>query len=147
MNFVLHSTAPEETAAAGERLGRQLRGDELLLIRGELGAGKTQFVKGVAAALGIPVNDVVSPSYVLLIPHQGSRFSLTHVDLYRLGEQAEQAGLDEIIGQGVVAVEWAQYLDARFFSLPEAVTVEIRGAGDEARTIAVQSRLDHIHGE
>jgi tRNA threonylcarbamoyladenosine biosynthesis protein TsaE len=144
MNFVIHSHSPEATRAAGERLGRQLRGDELLLIHGELGAGKTQFVKGVAAGLGVPADDVVSPSYVLMIPHRGNRGTLYHFDLYRLGERAEQSGLDEAIGQGVVAVEWAQYLDERYRTLSEAVAIEISSAGAEERTISVQSRLEHI---
>ncbi len=66
MDSVHHSSAPEETLALGERLGRSLRGDELVLVSGELGAGKTVFIKGLASSLGIPAADVVSPSYVLM---------------------------------------------------------------------------------
>ncbi len=143
MTFTCRSASPEQTQQAGRQLGRLLLGRELLLVRGGLGAGKTQFVKGVATALGIPESDVTSPSYVLMVPLAGRAVTLYHFDLYRLAEAADQAGVDEYIGQGVVAVEWAQYLAGSYFALPEAVTVDIDGAGEE-RTITVTSSLPHI---
>ncbi|MBE0665205.1 MAG: tRNA (adenosine(37)-N6)-threonylcarbamoyltransferase complex ATPase subunit type 1 TsaE, partial [Candidatus Aminicenantes bacterium] len=63
MNFNLNSSAPEKTLALGRRLGRLLRGDEVVLVSGELAVGKTVFIKGLAAAIDIPVEEVVSPSY------------------------------------------------------------------------------------
>jgi tRNA threonylcarbamoyladenosine biosynthesis protein TsaE len=145
MDFTLHSSTPEETLALGERLGRLLRGDEVVLVSGELGAGKTVFIKGVAAALGIPVAEVVSPSYVLMNLHAG-RHDLYHFDLYRLGVMPEalENPVDEWIGAGVLAVEWAQYLDAGYFALPNAVAVAIEAEAAGGRRIIVRSRLPHI---
>jgi tRNA threonylcarbamoyladenosine biosynthesis protein TsaE len=145
MAIVLLSSAPEETGGLGERLGGLLRGDEVVLVSGELGAGKTVFIKGLAAGLGIAPGDVVSPSYVLMNLYRG-RCDLYHFDLYRLGAMppALENPVDEYIGAGVLAVEWAQYLDASYFALPQAVAVTIAAAADGARRISVHSRLPHI---
>ena len=124
MNFTLNSSAPEKTLALGRRLGRLLRGDEVVLVSGELAAGKTVFIKGLAAAIGIPVEQVVSPSYVLMNLYSG-KVDLYHFDLYRLGLMPGQVEnpVDEYIGAGIVAVEWAQYLGPDYFALPAAVAV------------------------
>jgi tRNA threonylcarbamoyladenosine biosynthesis protein TsaE len=145
MDFALLSSAPEETQALGRRLGLLLRGDEVVLVSGELGAGKTLFIKGLASALEIPAGEVVSPSFVLMNLYSG-RHDLYHFDLYRLGSMPEAAEnpVDEWIGAGVLAVEWAQYLDARYFSLPQAVAVAITAAGGDRRRIDVRSALPHI---
>ena len=145
MPFTLLSSAPEETQALGRRLGRLLRGDEVVLVSGELGAGKTVFIKGLASALGIPAADVVSPSYVLMNLYSG-RCDLYHFDLYRLGVMpvALENPVDECIGAGVLAVEWAQYLDAGYFALPQAVAVAIAEEKAGQRRITVQSALPHI---
>lgn len=145
MAFTLLSSAPEETLALGRRLGRLLRGDEVVLVSGELGAGKTMFIKGMASALEIPAEDVVSPSFVLMNLYSG-RHDLFHFDLYRLGSMPEalENPVDECIGAGVLAVEWAQYLDASYFSLPQAVAVAIADEGGEKRRITVRSALPYI---
>ena len=145
MPFTLLSSAPDETQALGRRLGHLLRGDEVVLVSGELGAGKTVFVKGLASALGIPAADVVSPSYVLMNLYSG-RCDLYHFDLYRLGVMPEalENPLDEYIGAGVLAVEWAQYLDAGYFALPQAVAVAIAEESAGRRRITVSSALPHI---
>jgi tRNA threonylcarbamoyladenosine biosynthesis protein TsaE len=145
MDSVHHSSAPEDTLALGERLGRSLRGDELVLVSGELGAGKTVFIKGLASSLGIPAAEVVSPSYVLMNFYAG-RHDLYHFDLYRLGMMPEmlENPVDEWIGAGVLAVEWAQYLDAGYFSLANAVSVAIDEEPDGRRRITVRSALAHI---
>lgn len=144
MNFTLLSSAPDETRALGERLGRLLRGDEIVLVSGDLGAGKTVFIKGLAVALGISESEVVSPSYVLMNLYSG-RHDLFHFDLYRLGSMPEalENPVDEWIGAGILAVEWAQYLDARYFALPQAVAVTIVDDGNRRR-ITVNSRLPYI---
>jgi tRNA threonylcarbamoyladenosine biosynthesis protein TsaE len=148
MDFTLLSSHPEQTRAIGERLGRQLRGDEVVLVSGELGAGKTVFVKGLAAGLGIPVEEVVSPSFVLMNLYAG-RHDLYHFDLYRLGALpgALENPLDECIGRGVLAVEWAQYLDASYFALPQAVAVAIAEEDGDRRRLSVRSVLAHIRPE
>jgi len=145
MDFSLLTSLPEETQALGERLGRLLRGDELVLVSGDLGAGKTVFIKGLAAGLDIPAAEVVSPSYVLMNLYAG-RHDLYHFDLYRLGVMPEalENPVDEFLGAGVLAVEWAQYLDAGYFSLPQAVAVTLNEEGDGRRRITVRSRLRHL---
>lgn len=145
MPFTLRTSDPEQTRALGRRLGRLLRGDELVLVSGELGAGKTVFIKGLASALGIAADDVVSPSYVLMNLYNG-RHDLYHFDLYRLGVMPEilENPVDECIGAGVLAVEWAQYLDAAYFALPQAVAVTIEAESGPGRRITVQSALPYI---
>src|SRR5712691_958705 len=90
----------------GARIGSQLSGGEILLLSGPLGAGKTMLVKGIAHALGIDEEDVSSPSFTLVNPHQGSLL-LYHIDLYRLDEGASAAhavDLDEILTDENAAV-------------------------------------------
>ena len=145
MPFTLHTSDPDQTRALGRRLGRLLRGDEIVLVSGELGAGKTVFIKGLASALDIPADEVVSPSYVLMNLYNG-RHDLYHFDLYRLGGMPEtlENPVDECIGAGVLAVEWAQYLDAAYFALPQAVAVAIEAEGGGGRRITVHSSLPYI---
>jgi tRNA threonylcarbamoyladenosine biosynthesis protein TsaE len=127
------------TSAAGERLARVLGAGGVVLLFGELGAGKTAFVRGLARGLGAEPEDVSSPTFTLVQEYRGGRLPLYHVDLYRL-EPAEIAdlGLDEMIdGDGVVAIEWAD----RWRDRPnDAIEVTIRDAGDNRRTIATGVR-------
>ena len=127
------------TSAAGERLARVLGAGDVVLLFGELGAGKTAFVRGLARGLGAEPEDVSSPTFTLVQEYRGGRLPLYHVDLYRL-EPAEIAdlGLDEMIeGDGVVAIEWAD----RWRDRPnDAIEVTIRDAGDNRRTIVTGVR-------
>jgi tRNA threonylcarbamoyladenosine biosynthesis protein TsaE len=145
MDFTFLSSAPDETQALGERLGRLLRGSEVVLVSGALGAGKTLFIKGLACALDIPPAEVVSPSYVLM-NHYAGRYDLYHFDLYRLGSMpaALENPVDEWIGAGVLAVEWAQYLPGGYFDLATAVAVTIEAQAAGQRRISVSSRLPYI---
>jgi tRNA threonylcarbamoyladenosine biosynthesis protein TsaE len=146
MDFTLLSSAPEETLELGRRLGRLLRGNELVLVSGELGAGKTVFIKGLAAALDIPSEEVVSPSFVLMNLYNG-KYDLYHFDLYRLGMMPEalENPVDECIGAGVVAVEWAQYLDPGYFALANAVAVTIEAEEAGRRQIIMRSGLSYVN--
>jgi len=132
-----------ETFDLGERLGRELTGGEIILLDGPLGAGKTMLVKGIASALGIDQEEVTSPSFTLVNPHNG-RLLLYHIDLYRLDEGATAAhavDLDDILTdeKAVVIIEWAERLG--HYPLPEDVwRVSISGDGDEARHISIKTR-------
>jgi tRNA threonylcarbamoyladenosine biosynthesis protein TsaE len=129
-----------ETAAAGEALGEQLRGGEVVLLFGDLGAGKTAFVRGLARGLGVDPDDVVSPTFTLVQPHYG-RLTLQHVDLYRLAEEeVADLALDDLRGDGVVlAVEWAE----RWPDAPaSAITVRLSASGDQVRHIVVEGAGD-----
>jgi tRNA threonylcarbamoyladenosine biosynthesis protein TsaE len=130
-----------ETFRLGERVGEQLRGGEVLLLSGALGAGKTIFVKGIASKLGIQTDDVTSPSFTLVNPHEG-RLLLYHIDLYRLDAGASAAhavDLEELLTNenAVIVIEWAERLGN--YRLPENVwRVGISGDGEEPRTVSIR---------
>ena len=104
------SRSPEQTRRLGMRLGALLQSGDLVCLHGELGAGKTQLVKGLAHGLGITAR-VHSPTFTLVNEYGGGRLSLFHLDLYRL-EQPEQilaAGLDDYLRpDGVAVIEWVE---------------------------------------
>ncbi len=129
------TTASEaETEAVGEALGRELAPNGVLLLEGDLGAGKTVLARGVASALGIDPRQVQSPTYVLVREHDGEHGRFVHVDLYRLDpEEVEGAGIEELIaGPGVKVVEWAERLP---FPVLGAHRVRLERAGEGARRI------------
>ena len=107
----------------------------MVLLYGELGAGKTAFVRGLARGLGAPETEVSSPTFTLIQEYAG-RLPLYHVDLYRLEpREVDDLGLEELVsGAGVVAIEWAE----RWRDRPDdAIEVRLADAGDERRTIAI----------
>jgi tRNA threonylcarbamoyladenosine biosynthesis protein TsaE len=132
----------EETRERAARLARELAPGAILLLSGELGAGKTQFVKGLAAGLGIDPDEVTSPTFTLVHEYAGGRLPLVHVDLYRL-EQAEldEIGLDQDVAErGVVAIEWPE----RLVHPPGAVThIRIEDAGGDRRRIRITTQPDN----
>ena len=104
------SRSPAETAALGEQWGRTAPSGLVVGLCGDLGAGKTQFVKGLARGLGIEAR-VQSPTYALVNIYAGGRLTLFHLDLYRLDtqEQIAAAGLEEYLRPaGVTVIEWAE---------------------------------------
>jgi tRNA threonylcarbamoyladenosine biosynthesis protein TsaE len=127
----------EQTAAAGERLGGTLKPGDVVLLFGELGAGKTAFVRGLARGLGASADDVSSPTFTIVQQYSGASATLYHVDLYRLTpDEVDDLGLDDLVsGEGVVAIEWAE----RWRGRPDDV-VEVRLAevGDTERSIEVR---------
>lgn len=135
-----HTThSPAETEALGEALGRTAPPGALLALVGELGAGKTCLVRGLARGMGADADRVHSPSFVIATEYPGGRLPLHHVDLYRLerGEIDELFFRDILYGDGVAAVEW-------FDRLPPPAPTEIlvltlrHGRGDE-RTIDAEA--------
>jgi tRNA threonylcarbamoyladenosine biosynthesis protein TsaE len=129
-----------ETFALGAQVGAQLNGGEVFLLDGPLGAGKTVFVKGLAAALGIDPEEVTSPSFTLVNPY-AARLPLFHLDLYRLDEGAAAAhavDLDELLTdeRAVVVIEWAERLGN--YPLNAIVwRVTIAGDGEATRDILI----------
>ena len=109
--FISHS--PAETEALGEQLGRAAQRGLVIALSGDLGAGKTQFVRGLARGLGVS-SRVHSPTFTLVNEYGGGRLKLFHLDLYRL-ETAGQilgAGIEEFLQpDGVAVVEWAERLE------------------------------------
>ena len=137
---------PQDTFDLGERIGESLRGGEMILLSGELGAGKTLLTKGILYALDFDVTEVTSPSFTLVNLYKTEKFDVFHIDLWRINEKADAAlavGLDEIIEdeKAVTIIEWAERL--RNFSFPESVLqITIEGDGDDARRILTQRRED-----
>lgn len=133
------TTSPEETDAAGQRLGATLAEGDVVALTGELGAGKTVFVQGVVRALGVTIG-ATSPTFVLVNEYRG-RLPVHHVDAYRTTSLAEllDLGLEEMMdGDGVTIIEWAERLEP---VLPaRAVRVRIVGVGDEPREITIDDR-------
>ena len=130
------TSAPAETEAAGEELGRRLRAGDLVLLKGELGAGKTTFVRGMARGSGSAA-PVASPTFQLVRIYPG-RLQLAHVDLYRLekGDELRDLGLDELLDAGAVVVEWGERIDS-----PTAALVSIEHLGDDRRRIRFERDL------
>lgn len=135
-NRELLTATEAETSAAGESLGRGLRPGDVVLLYGDLGAGKTAFVRGLARGVGANPDDVSSPTFTIVQEYAGTALTLYHVDLYRL-EPAEidDLGLEDLVaGDGVVAIEWAD----RWRGRPDDVTeVRIDDAGDDRRRIRI----------
>ncbi|HEX4348686.1 MAG TPA: tRNA (adenosine(37)-N6)-threonylcarbamoyltransferase complex ATPase subunit type 1 TsaE [Vicinamibacterales bacterium] len=108
----------DETSAEGRRFAATLRGGEVLLLSGDLGAGKTAFVRGLAEGLGVDPKDVTSPTFTLVQEYRAGRLPLFHVDLYRLKPiEVDDLGLDDMsLEGGVLAIEWPDRLPREFES-------------------------------
>lgn len=131
----------EETAAAGKRLGATLRGGDVVILSGPLGAGKTVFVRGLAVGLGLDPHAVHSPSFAMVTEyrHDAAQRSLVHVDLYRIDNprETEELGLADCLdGDRVMAVEWGEKLPARLRA--GAIEVSIEDAGGDARVLTIR---------
>jgi len=132
------TSSPAETEEAGERLGERLISGDVVLLTGELGAGKTTFVRGVARGTGSH-SPVASPTFQLVRVYLG-RLQLAHVDLYRVENSSElrDLGLEELAGQGAVVVEWGERLE-----VDDAALVEIEHLGGDRRLIRTIRDLSH----
>ena len=134
MTATWRSSSEEETRAIAASLARELQPGAVVLLTGDLGAGKTAFVRGLAEGLGLDPDGVTSPTFTLVHEYRGWRLPLIHVDLYRL-ESADLAeiGLDEDLATaGIVAVEWPERLTRL---LPDAVRIRIDDTGGDTREI------------
>ncbi len=124
-----------ETEAVGAQLGTRLFPGARVLLHGELGAGKTAFVRGLAQGLGIDPDEVSSPTFTLVQEYRGGRLPLFHVDLYRLASgEVDDLGLDALAADGVVAIEWAERMPRHDAG---AIHVRLEHAGDDQRRIAM----------
>jgi len=137
----VYSLSEEETLALGRRLAETLKGGELIVLEGDLGMGKTVFARGIAVGLGVPKEEVRSPSFTLVHEYEGGRCPLFHVDLYRLtgGDDLEGLGLDELTeAGGVVLVEWGEKLPLWYRR--DALTVRFHDLGEGSRQIELDLR-------
>jgi tRNA threonylcarbamoyladenosine biosynthesis protein TsaE len=131
-----HSEA--ETSAVGRDLATTLEAGSVVLLYGDLGAGKTALVRGLAEGLGAQGHEVTSPTFTLLQEYRGGRLPLVHVDLYRLNDprEIEELGLDEIGADGVAAIEWGEKFPR---PLRGAIGVRIRHGKGDIRVIEITS--------
>jgi tRNA threonylcarbamoyladenosine biosynthesis protein TsaE len=129
------SSSEKETFVLARKLASSFRGQEIVLLTGELGAGKTVFAKGIAAGLNLEdVSKVCSPSFTLVNIYQ-AKYTVFHVDLYRLENNAEidDLGWEDYLDHGVVIVEWAEKLKME----EEAIRISIEVLDDETRKITI----------
>jgi tRNA threonylcarbamoyladenosine biosynthesis protein TsaE len=138
-----HSKSVQETEEIAFELARSLRGGQCIALCGELGAGKTQFVRGLVRGLGGPQRAVSSPTFVLLNVYAGGRLTVYHLDAYRVAgpDDFENVGFTELLDQGgVVVVEWAQRV--RDLLPADSLSVNTQASGPNSRDI----RITHFPG-
>ena len=129
------TNSPEETEALGARLAGALEPGAVVAFTGDLGAGKTAFVRGLARGLGIP-DRVTSPTFTIVNEYEGGRLPLFHFDLYRLGSADElfDIGWEDYLAQGgVCAVEWSERMEELLE--PGTIRVDLRRGEDESRRV------------
>ena len=145
VTMVIESRSPHETKSWGRRLASLLEGGELLGLIGDLGAGKTCFIKGLARGLNLREEDILSPTFTMNQEHHG-RLPLYHIDLYRLEEATlDDLGLREyLFSEGIAAVEWFERL--RGGAEMEYLAVRISYAGANLRRIEF-SAVDSRHAQ
>jgi tRNA threonylcarbamoyladenosine biosynthesis protein TsaE len=126
-----------ETAAAGRDLARALAPGAIVLLEGDLGAGKTAFVRGMAEGLELDPADVSSPTFTLIQEYRGGRLPLFHVDLYRLSRaEVDDLGIEDTVLQGgITAIEWPDRLPR---PLDGAVAVAIQYVSESERAIEIR---------
>ncbi|HZP22920.1 MAG TPA: tRNA (adenosine(37)-N6)-threonylcarbamoyltransferase complex ATPase subunit type 1 TsaE [Terriglobales bacterium] len=135
---ITHSA--EETVALGRELAPMLKSARLVLLRGDLGAGKTTLVKGIAAGLdAASQEDVTSPTFTLIHEYRGPEVNVYHVDLYRIDTQREldTLGLDELLSEpdNLVLIEWGEKFPR--FEQERDVEIRIDRAGEQERRVVV----------
>ena len=135
MEFITHS--PEETEKIGEALAKSLQSGTILAYRGDLGAGKTAFTRGLARGLGCK-ETVTSPTYTIVNEYLGGRLPLFHFDMYRLASSDDLWDIgweDYLEREGVCAVEWSENVQD---AMEDAITVTIEKLGENTRQITIE---------
>ena len=135
MEFITHS--PEETEKIGEALAKSLQPGTILAYRGDLGAGKTAFTRGLARGLGCK-ETVTSPTYTIVNEYLGGRLPLFHFDMYRLASSDDLWDIgweDYLDREGVCAVEWSENVQD---AMENAITVTIEKLGENTRQITIE---------
>ena len=138
MTKTLTTQSESETSAAGRELAARLSPPTTILLFGDLGTGKTAFVRGLAQGLGVDPAEVSSPTFTLIQEYRRGRLPLVHVDLYRLNDPREidDLGLEELGTDGVLAIEWAERLPR---PIAGAITVHFEHGDGDTRRITVES--------
>ncbi len=140
MTHMMQTFSAEETVSVGYQLGRGLTPGMVLGLCGDLGAGKTCLVKGIAAGLGIAPETITSPTFTLVAEHYRGRVPLYHIDLYRLeGLEDDEGGYEEyLFGQGVAVIEWFPFLPRGVREeIEEYLLIAIECGSGDARTLVL----------
>lgn len=135
------TSSPEETVALGRELALLLTPPKLVVLRGDLGAGKTTLVKGIAKAFhAASEDDVTSPTFTLIHEYRGPQTTLYHIDLYRVDTQREleTLGLDDLMGDNhILLIEWGEKFPR--FQRERDVEIAIERTGEDQRRMVVSS--------
>lgn len=139
MTALISTATPGATRRLGERIGRAMRAGDVVLLSGELGAGKTVLAQGIGRGMGI-TDPIKSSSFVIMNEYQGSGLRLYHADLYRLEDPAQVAelALDELAATGVLVIEWPERAPHEL--PPEHLAVRLAYDGARGRTIEIEGR-------
>ncbi len=129
-----------DTVKLASSFASRLKIGDILFLSGEIGSGKTVFVKGLAAGLGISSGDVSSPTFSLINEYKGAGLSLYHVDLYRVDKTgASDLGLEELgVNDGILAIEWPERLA---YALPVTVDFKIEILDETTRKITIRQNI------
>lgn len=134
---------PKDTFKLGENIGASLKGGEVILLTGTLGAGKTLLAKGIVNSLHFDIDEVTSPSFTFVNLYKAEKNVVYHIDLWRIGESRAATfavGLDEILENedAIFIIEWAERL--KNFKFPrELIQIEIKGDGDDPRLFVIKA--------
>ncbi|MEW6409958.1 MAG: tRNA (adenosine(37)-N6)-threonylcarbamoyltransferase complex ATPase subunit type 1 TsaE [Nitrospirota bacterium] len=143
MSVEIITESPSETFNIGVDISRLLNDGDLICLFGELGAGKTCFIKGIGSGLGVDSRRITSPTFIIINEHRG-RLRFYHIDLYRINNSSELEGIgfrDYIDGDGVTAVEWAEKAGKE---LPEErIDIEIFNIGGDRRRLVISAKGEH----
>lgn len=141
--YDVRSCGEDETRALGVRWAHHLCAGDIIGLSGNLGSGKTVFVRGIAEGLAIPIGKVRSPTFTLINEYSGGRLPLSHVDLYRIApSDVDRMALREYLyGDGVCVVEWFEHLGEETPHLHIEFTV----VGERERTLVVSARGDRYN--
>lgn len=146
MELDITSQSPERTIEFGRSIGQQLKGGEIIAVRGPLGSGKTHLIKGiVAGAGGQDPTDVTSPTFVIVNEYTG-KFDIYHIDAYRLNsiDEFERIGFDDFCRPGsVVLIEWADKIESALGAL-DYIRIDIAHAGKTKRKIHISNIPEYI---
>jgi tRNA threonylcarbamoyladenosine biosynthesis protein TsaE len=147
IDFNTITNSPDETIEFGQRFGSQLKGGEIIGIRGQLGSGKTHLIKGIAAGAGAKdCKDVNSPTFVIVNEYIG-RLDIYHIDAYRLSSIAEfeMLGFDDFCyPESVVMVEWVDKIESALQTI-DYIKVELEHAGESKREIHIKNIPSYIN--
>jgi len=139
------TNSAEETRLAAAALAKKLKTGDVVLLQGNLGAGKTVFVKGILEAMGFPPDEVRSPTFTLVREYKSKLNTVFHLDLYRIqcGEELFQMGYEDYIHspRGISLIEWAEKIDGL---VPEFIKVNIDYLGPESRRIIIENKEQEL---